>query len=90
MEVRVRVLQVRQDLPEAVQLGGHVHEAITLFLHNLDDLIREHLQILSEARSCRLDLPQIQILQIRPATLILPPGAIDIAIDQVCHAELLE
>ena len=57
MEVRVRVLQVRQDLPEAVQLGGHVHEAITLFLHNLDDLVREHLQILSKARSCSFDLP---------------------------------
>ena len=64
MEVRVRVLQVRQDLPEAVQLRSNIHEAVTLFLHNFDDLVREHLQILSEARSRGFNLPQIQILQI--------------------------
>ena len=82
MEVSVRVLQVRQDLPEAVQLRGDVHEAVTLFLDYLDNLVGEYLEVLTKPPSSCLNLSQVLVLHIIVCTSAV--------IDQVCHTELFE
>ena len=83
MEIRVRVLKVRQDLSEAIELRGDIHKAITFLLYNLHDLIGEDFKILSQAPSRRLDLLQVHVLQIFLVAWLL-------LFAEIRHTELLE